>query len=226
MRRRCLPEPDKYIGFLIVQLGDFVARQGDTPGRGLSVMEGKLPDRLDMLNVRWIALQDPLGEFSERRPRLPGQRFPGTGMGREAYETLIGEASRSGRDGIVNFPEHFHNAFLYKNFQFLNPDREGWFRKLQRDLAQDIDAKGLAPVSWAVYLGFLTCDGQPVRWEPRRQVFALSERLKGYFKSREFRAAVHQAMQEVGPFSIRWEEADRFCLSAILESDLAAHPGQ
>jgi hypothetical protein len=216
MRRQCLPEPDKYIGFLIVQLGDFVTRQ--------TVMRTRLPERLNILNVRWIALQDPLGEFSERRPRLPGQRFPGTGMGHEVYETLIVEATRSGRDGIVNIPEHFHNAFLYKGFQFLNPDREGWFRKLQRDLAADIDEKGLAAVSWALYLGFLRCDGQPVRWEPQEQLFPLSERLKTYFTSREFRGAVHQAFQQVGQFSIRWEEAERYCLSAILEADITPEP--
>jgi len=216
MRRRCLPHADQYIGFLIVQLGRFAIGRDDSGSPGFAVMQPILSSDLNLLNARWLSLQDPLGEFSVRRQRLPGQRFPGTGLGRFAYDTLVAEAVRCGREGIVNVPEHFHNAMMYKKFQFLNPDYEGWFRKLQRDLARDIEERGLAQVSWAIYLGFLTCDEAPVVWEAREQVLAISGRLKAYFKSSAYRAAADRRMRSVGQFAVRWDEAESYCLAAIL----------
>jgi hypothetical protein len=210
LRRRCLPEPDRFIGFLIIQLCEFGMRRGECL---------PLPPGLDLLNVRWLALQDPLSKFSDRRPRLPGQRFPGTGLGRDAYDTLMAAATRAGRVGIVNVPEHFHNAFMYQKFRFLNPADEAAFRRMRIDLAADIKTKGLAPVSWAIYLGFLRSGGKRAIWEPKEQAFAISKKLRAYFKGRDYKAAMHEAMGRIEQFTIEWEGAERFCLSAILQGE-------
>jgi hypothetical protein len=217
MRRLSLPEPQKFLGFLIVQLGEFRIRRNDQiNGRGLALLHSKLPSDLNMLNIRWFSLQNPLAEFSAKRPRMPGQRYPGTGFARSAFDLLRSLATANARDGLVNVPEHFHNAFLYEGFHFLNADDEGQFQRMRDDLAKDIDEKGLAAVSWAVFLGFLRCNGQKVPWEPREQVYGISSRLEKYFKSGEYVAALEGRKAEAGPFEIDWAAAERYCLSAVL----------
>ena len=45
-------------------------------------------------------------------------------------------ALRLGCDGLLNHPAHFHNAQLYgRFFNFVDPEVEGRFRALERDLA-------------------------------------------------------------------------------------------
>jgi hypothetical protein len=125
-------------------------------------------------------------------------------------------ALRKGRDGIVNIPEHFHNALLYEKFNFLNPDDQGRFERLTIDLSKDVNERGLAAVSWAIYLGFLTCGGEREVWSGREQVFALSQGLSAYFGCRDYRCAVEAAKCVCGPYAIKWEEAESYCLSAVL----------
>jgi hypothetical protein len=202
VRRRCLPDREKFIGFLIVQLGNFQIRQGQNENRGVWIMQRKLPETLNLLNIRWLSLQDPQAEFSEQRPRLTSQRFPGTGFGKDVYETILMLETREERDGIVNVPEHFHNAFMYKKLRFLNPECEAIFQKIQEDLAVDLRERGLAAMSWAIYLGFLRCDEHKTAWEPQEQIFAISRRMKTYFKSRDYQVAIDEKKHEIGHFAI------------------------
>jgi hypothetical protein len=53
--------------------------------------------RVLSLAVRWLALQDPRGRFTPERPRLPGQRYPGLGLGKRLYERLMVWAKSGGR---------------------------------------------------------------------------------------------------------------------------------
>ena len=229
LRSRSLPEKDQYIGFLIVQIGEFKLKSAidiekkNEDNIGLRILEKNLKQSsLNLLNIRWFSLQDPRAHFTPQRPRLPGQRYPGTGIAREAFNLLVKCALLSKRDGIVNSPEHFHNAFMYEGFLFLNPSDEGKFCAMKRDLQEDIKTKSLAAVSWAIYLGFLRCtdkDGNEtkVKWEAREQAFPLSDNLKSYFNSPDYKSTVISEMNKNGHFHIIWEEAESYCLSAILQ---------
>ena len=220
LRSRSLPESDQYIGFLIVQIGEFkLKKSGDEcKEKGFKVLEKNLPSSLNLLNIRWFSLQDPRAHFTPQRPRLPGQRYPGTGIARNAFALLVQCALNSKRDGIVNSPEHFHNAFMYEGFMFLNPSEEGKFDAMKRDLAEDIKTRGLAAVSWAIYLGFLRdASNERVKWEAKEQAFPLSDKLKNYFQSSEYKSTVNNAMQKSGSYHIIWEDAESYCLSAIVE---------
>ena len=229
LRSRSLPEKDQYIGFLIVQIGEFKLKNAidiekkNEDNIGLHILEKNLKQSsLNLLNIRWFSLQDPRAHFTPERPRLPGQRYPGTGIAREAFNLLVKCALKSKRDGIVNSPEHFHNAFMYEGFLFLNPSDEGKFCAMKRDLQEDIKTKSLAAVSWAIYLGFLRFtdkDGNEtkVKWEAREQAFPLSDNLKSYFNSPDYKSTVISEMNRNGHFHIIWEEAESYCLSAILQ---------
>jgi hypothetical protein len=217
IRSRSFPEPEKFLAFLIVQIGEFhFKRPEQASSRGAVLLHTKLPPDLNMLNIRWFSLQNPLAEFSARKPRMPGQRYPGTGVGRRAFDLLRSLAASNGRDGIVNVPEHFHNAFLYEGFQFLNPDDEGTFQRMREDLAPDIAEKGLAALSWAAYLGFMRCAGEHAAWQAHEQVYPISGRLRRYFKAAEYTAAVEARKADAGRFSVEWAAAESYCLSAVL----------
>jgi hypothetical protein len=220
LRSHSLPEDDQYIGFLIVQIGEFKLKKRDSESKdnGFKVLEKNLPSSLNLLNIRWFSLQNPRSHFAPTRPRLPGQRYPGTGLARSAFNVLVQCAIKSNRDGIVNSPEHFHNAFMYEGFRFLNPAEEGKFCAMKRDLADDIKTRGLAAVSWAVYLGFLRdSSDEKVKWEAKEQAFPLSDKLKNYFQSSEYTSTVNNVMQKSDKYHIIWEEAEAYCLSAIVE---------
>ena len=225
LRSRSLPEKDQFIGFLIVQIGEFKLKKSlnSNDEIGFSVLERNLKSSaLNLLNIRWFCLQDPRAHFAPERPRLPGQRYPGTGLGREAFALLVKCAINSQRDGIVNSPEHFHNAFMYEGFKFLNPCDEAKFCAIKRDLQEDIQTKSLAAVSWAIYLGFLRCTDkegkeETVKWESKEQAFPLSEKLKHYFSSNDYKSTVLSEMNKFGHFHIIWEEAESYCLSAIVK---------
>jgi hypothetical protein len=222
LRRRCIPEIERYLAYLICQFGELTVPKDVPPATpGMRIVYSKLPPCVSMLNIRWFSLQDPTAEFSARRPRLPGQRFPGSGLGRKAFALICQLAEQHQRDGIVNVPEHFHNAFLYEGFHFVNPEDEGRFQKISQDLAVDMRERGLAAVAWAISLGFLRCAGQPARWELREQVFPVSKKLKQYFANAEYLAGVAAQKTALPSFVINWEEAESYCLSAVLEFSAA-----
>jgi len=107
--------------------------------------------------IDWLRLQDPRGSFT--KPQLPGQIKPGLGMARDIECLLFFLAQKHKRDGIMNSPEHWYNAYLYSianyKFMFLNPAYEGWFRLLTASLTKEIGEKGLSAVAWAIAKGML-----------------------------------------------------------------------
>lgn len=214
---RHLEGRDKYIAFLAIQVGEFSLKDTHKKGKGKEILKQVLPKSLNLLNIKWLSLQDPSAQFSTKRPRLPGQRYPGTGAGRHVFEMFINLCIESERDGIVNTPEHFHNAFIYEGFLFLDADIEGVFRAIKRDLAPDIQTRGLAAVSWAIYLGLLRENNEPVKWKAEEQAFPLSDKLKHYFESSSYVNAVQESENSHGKYHIVWEEAESYCLAAVVE---------
>ncbi len=143
-------------------------------------------DVLSFLAVHWLSLQHPRGAFTAERLRLPGQDYPGLGLGRLLIARMVAWARGWGKDGLVNFPEYFHNALFYSEvFRFLSPARQGRFEALARDLAP----LGVAQASWALEEGRVIEEsgGGPVAWEPGEMVAPLTPRLQAYLSSAEYR---------------------------------------
>ena len=161
-------------------------------------------DTLSVLIVRWLCLQNPRAEYSQRRPPMPEQAYPGLGMGRELLEILVLVAERLGKTGLVNRPMQLHNASYYHPmFRFLDPAVEGRFTALLRDTA-DVT---LADASWAMHLGcVLDCNEEkPVSWEGHEQVYPMSPALQEYFEGAGYRTAVSNTARNER-FAIDWEK--------------------
>jgi hypothetical protein len=138
-------------------------------------------------------MQHPRRVFSTAHPRLPGQAFPGTGMGRQVHDLLVLLCRRIGRDALLNTPERFHLAALYR--------RVG-YRAVVDDDADEVaagvgvgaavvdavvEAGGAAQLSfpqvaWAVERGFVVVDGARYAYTPAPHLCVVSERAERWAK--------------------------------------------
>jgi hypothetical protein len=134
-------------------------------------------ERADVVIVEWLLMQNPRAAFSSAKPRLPGQRHPGTGLGRAVAELLAIMCRRIGRDGLVVVPERFHLAELYAQAGWIAPSPEA-----ERDLADVLRATPsltFAARAWAVERGFVVDeDGAAFVHRPSERVLAVSPRMK------------------------------------------------
>lgn len=152
-------------------------------------------DTLSMLAIEWLLLQNPRARFTTERPRLPGQRYPGLGIGREIVTLLEIMTERLEREGMVAIPEHYHNGFLYdRRFRFYSPEREGELKALERDLS----ALTLAEASWAVEKGLVIDEatGKPYQWKGEEMIWPRVARLKDYFDSDEYKRETERVATE------------------------------
>jgi hypothetical protein len=142
--------------------------------------------------LEWLSMSDPKGKFTSRRPQLPGQKAPGLGALGNLFDAmlLIGEEMR--RDGFLEVPDHYHNAVFYsKKFRFIDPAREG----MMLALARDTKMHSLADVSWGLVTGTVMerATGSPVVYTPSEQVFPMSQAMRSYFDSPQYRDLVRRA---------------------------------
>lgn len=144
-----------------------------------------------VLAIEWLLLQNPYAHFTRERPALPKQHHPGLGQARRILQWLIELAQEMELEGVSNYPEHFHNAFLYqRDFHFYDPVKEGMLAALARDLGE----RSLAEISWAIERGEVRyAKGEAFVWESDLQVLALSPRVRKYFESSAYREAVAAA---------------------------------
>ncbi len=134
------------------------------------VLEKRRLAGVNVLYVHWLSLRNPRAQFSELRPRLPGQEEPGLGMAREIGELLALMARRLDAAAVVFRPAHYHTAFPARhNFGFLDAARQGRFEALVRDLA----GIPLAEATTAIAQGRVLLDGQPYSWEADEMAFWL-----------------------------------------------------
>jgi hypothetical protein len=125
-----------------------------------------------VLYVHWLSRRNPRAQFSDRRPRLPGQEVPGLGLAREAGSMLARMAVRLSLGGVVFRPAHFHNAYAARHeFAFIDPERQGRFEALVRDLAP----LPLLEATAAVAEGRVRMDGAPYAWEADEMAYWLRE---------------------------------------------------
>lgn len=172
-----------------------------------------------MLLIHWLALSDPDRPFSIDRPRLPGQERPGLGLLSECLSLLRQIGKEFLLDGILDVPDHFHTALIYSRaFRFLDPQAEGRFQAMARDL------KGLplALASEAVGEGCLidTGTGLPVPWEPAEQVMPLREPLRHHFRSSAF-CRVRDEVASALRVAVDW---DRYRLKIAAKGRAGKYP--
>jgi hypothetical protein len=151
---------------------------------------------LAMLVIQWVSLQHVRGVFSPERPQLPGQSYPGLGVGRKLYRLLWRMARELGKDGLSAYPMYYHNAVYYSaGFSYLVPRKQGELGALMRDLS-DVP---LMTVSQGINDGQLRSGptGEVVDWNPGEMFAAVSRRLGSYLSSRTYKSEVKRAASEL-----------------------------
>lgn len=136
------------------------------------VLERKRIQDHPVLYIHWLSLRHPRAQFSDRRPRLPGQEVPGLGLARETGEMLALMALRLQLIGVAYRPAHYHTAFAGRHhFSFVDPERQGRFEALVRDTK----GMSLLDATRAIDEGRVLMDGKPYSWEPDEMVLWLRE---------------------------------------------------
>ncbi len=152
-------------------------------------------ERLEVLTIEWLLLQDPLRNFTLDRPPLPGQDHPGLGIAMDIQELLVRSCLRLRLHGLLDRPAHFHNAAgVAHRCHFLDARAEGRFRALLK-LAKN---EGIVEVSEAIDQGRLkTKAGETIPWEAVDHLLPVSDELKEYFNSNSYRNAQKIARNEL-----------------------------
>ncbi|MCA9540754.1 MAG: hypothetical protein KC620_17765 [Myxococcales bacterium] len=129
-----------------------------------------------MLFINWLLMQDPRRAFRPTDVPLPGQAHPGLGLFLRFGYLLRLMAARVECEGMLNHPSYFHNGVLYgKMFHFADPQVEGTFLALTRDLAH----LPLAEASNALRDGrVVDAAGAVAEWQPVAQVLPISPRAR------------------------------------------------
>ena len=87
--------------------------------------------------------------------------------------------------GLINIPEHFHNAKFYsKIFKYINPETQAKFKALNRDLKHlPIDV-----ATWAIDWDCVTdkANNKPFKWIVDKQIVPMDFRLKKIFNNGEY----------------------------------------
>ncbi len=145
------------------------------------------------LVLEWLTLQNPLEEFTEKHPPLPGQTRPGLSLSKKIMDTFVYLARLTRKDCLLAFPAYFHNALLFSRyFRFLNPEKEAEVAVIRRTFSH-MPFKQLA---WVVHLNCLRRkDGSVYEWRSEEQVYPLNRALREYFESRDYRDRVKAAQR-------------------------------
>ncbi len=164
------------VAFDSAGLGERVRVLGQLDAKEHLLMEVILERRtvlgMEVLYIHWLSLRNPRAQFSERRPRLPGQDVPGLGLARETATMLARMAVRLGLGGVVFRPAHYHTAYAARHeFAFIDPQRQGRFEALVRDLA----GVPLLEATVALAEGRVRMNGAPYAWEADEMAYWLRE---------------------------------------------------
>jgi hypothetical protein len=163
------------------QIGEIVLKESRSVPTVQPVPEFRLPS-LSLLSIEWILMQHIRGRFTPERRRLPGQNYPGLGIGNQVVALLSWVAKIMHKDGLMNVPEYFHNAIFYsKWFNFIDPRIQGDMEAIYEQLT----AKGrdICDISFAAFFDCLVEEktGAPLPWRPHEQIMPISQTLEDYF---------------------------------------------
>lgn len=172
--------------------------------RGTLEPTGELRSRvksqyINLLQIEWLLLQNPAQSFNDRRPPLPGQDFPGLGVGKQVLEILRNAAKRLKLDGLVTVPSYFHNSFFYsEEFYYFDPQVQGLFLAACRDVLPQTKAN-VGAASWAFVWDLVreenSSDAFP--WFHAAQICPISKRLTDYFDHADFDREVVNGLSQV-----------------------------
>lgn len=147
---------------------------------------------MEVMALEWLLLQNPRARFSDDRPPLPGQQYPGLGILKEVLGWLVMVAEMVGLDGIYYVPSHFHVAAQSRKLvRFLEPEHEARFRALQAVLADVPLAEATVLVDEGRVVNLES--GEPVPWEGCPMVLPASDRLRELVFSEEYERRVDEA---------------------------------
>jgi hypothetical protein len=154
------------------------------------------------LILDWLTLQNPLLDFSQEKSPLPGQKHPGLNLGKKVADIFVYLARLSRKDGVLAFPNFFHNALLFsRNFHFLNPEKLGEVLAIKASFPE-VSFKKLA---WIVYLDCMKDKkGKKYEWKAEEQIFPLDKMLINYFDSKSYKEKVKESQEQLS-FEIDWE---------------------
>jgi len=158
--------------------------------------------KCNFLILEWLTLQNPVASFSEERSALPGQKYPGLGLGKKVVDLFIYLARVTRTDGLLAFPAYFHNALLFmRYFHFINPEKTAEVQALRKSFL-DVKFKQLA---WIVHLNCVR-DGQGnvYEWKAEEQVYPLNSDWKDYFDSKKYQAIVRERQKHLS-YEIDWD---------------------
>lgn len=185
-------------------------------------MKKALPHEIKLSVLEWVCMQNPTKEFTKERPALPGQRHPGLRVARKFLSMLTVLAEKKKRDGLMNIPEYYHNAYLYaqKGMLFINPIYNAYFESINSDLEKDIQIHGLSEVSAAFALGLVinTTTQEKIKWYPQEQIYPTSDLLKKYFADSFYKNNVRDNMYTKGTFKILWEDFEKGKHEALFDT--------
>ncbi|RVU44913.1 hypothetical protein EA187_10270 [Lujinxingia sediminis] len=155
---------------------------------------------IPVLNIEWLLLQNPATDFSPERPPLPGQRYPGLGVGPQVMELLRNVCQRLELGALVTVPSYFHNAIFYsEEFRHFDPYWQGAFLALCRDVMPQAEGS-VAASSWGLYWEMVENKNapkkQPFDWFQQLMVYPISERLRAYFDTRDYQREVQQGLSD------------------------------
>ncbi len=150
--------------------------------------------KFEGLAIEWLRMQNPSASFTKHRLRLPGQEYPGLGMASQLVELLIIASWRLKLAGLINTPDHYHNALFYsKVFYYLQPEDQARLMALQRDLKEYPTGKA----SWAVETGAVKDlrTNTILKWQPARQLIPLLDATKALFQKEDYQKCVRSLMK-------------------------------
>ena len=150
---------------------------------------------LKMIYVEWLVLQDPKGEFSEKKPQLPGQEYPGLGIGPQILELMYLMAKNQRTQGILIVPHYYHTAVIFsREFKFINPEYQAILKRVEQDLSD----YSLPVRAWGVECGavYKKYDNKRFDWEPEEQILACDKSLRQYLHSPDYINRVQDASKK------------------------------
>lgn len=201
---------------LVVREGIFRPRQTFVPGYDFA--EG-----LSMLLVEWVVLQDPRAQFAPDKPRLPGQQYPGLGGLKNMQDLLYKLGRASGKDAIVDVPEHFHSAAIYarlyteiydRMYAFFSPVDAGIMQAVLRDITD----RSLADISFAIAFDCLydTRTEEKVKWRPSEQIYPITKKLHHYVEDAQYKELVMETMEGCS-FAMDWDRFEQVRASGMMD---------
>lgn len=149
----------------------------------------------NLLQIEWLLLQNPRKTFNEVRPQLPGQIYPGLGIGDRMLQILIIMTRRLRLEGMINKPRYYHTAFMFtKDFIFTNPHNQAILFAINRDL---LSSYKFHTVAWAAHYDCIINHktGQTLVWDTDYLILPLEKYMIKYFHSREYQKAVEKEMK-------------------------------